>query len=63
MAAKVRDYLAGGARAVWVLDPRRRTVTVHRPGREPESLSRNDTLDGGAVLPGFRLPVAEIFEA
>jgi Uma2 family endonuclease len=62
IAAKVGEYLAAGGRAVWVIDPKRRTVTVHRPGREPETLGADDLLDGGTVLPGFRLPIAEIFE-
>jgi Uma2 family endonuclease len=62
IAAKVREYLAAGAGAVWVVDPARRAVTVHRPGHEPETFSRDEVLDGGSVLPGFRLPVAEIFE-
>lgn len=61
MAAKVGDFLAAGARAVWVVDPSRRSVTVHRPGRLPETLSRADILDGGTAVPGFRLPVREIF--
>jgi Uma2 family endonuclease len=62
MAAKVRDFLAAGARAVWVVDPSREEVTVHRPGRPPETLSRTDTLDAGSAVPGFRLPVRDIFE-
>ncbi len=62
MAAKVRDSLAAGARAVWVVDPSRESVTVHRPRRPPATLSRKDTLDGGSAVPGFRLPVREIFE-
>lgn len=59
---KVRDYLAAGASAVWVIDPRDETVTVHRPGQAPRKLSRRDTLDGAPTLPGFRLPVARIFD-
>ena len=62
IAAKVGEYLAAGAGAAWVVDPGRRTVTVHRPGRKPEILRDADVLDGGTVLPGFRLPVAEILE-
>lgn len=62
MAAKVRDFLAAGARAVWVVDSSRQEVTVHRPGSPPETLSRTDTLKGGSAVPGFRLPVREIFE-
>lgn len=60
---KVEEYLAAGARAVWVVDPQRQTVVVHLSGREPQTLGPSDTLDGGEYLPGFRLPVAEIFEA
>ena len=59
---KVGEYLAAGARAVWVIDPRRRTVTVHRPGCDPFPLGAGETLDGNEILPGFRLPVSEIFE-
>lgn len=62
MAAKVRDFLTAGARAVWVVDPSRETVAVHRPGRPPETLARTEVLDGGSAVPGFRLPVREIFE-
>jgi len=45
-----------------VIDPRRRTVTVHRPGRDPLQLGEGETLDGGGILPGFRLPLSAIFE-
>mgnify|MGYP005838483485 CR=1 FL=1 len=59
--AKVDDYLNAGTALVWVVNPRRRTVTVHRPGHNPVVLRERDTLDGGDVLPGFACPVAEIF--
>ncbi len=58
---KVRDYLEAGARTVWVVEPRTRGVTVHVPGGEPRVLREADVLDGGEVLPGFRLQVAELF--
>ena len=61
MAEQVELYLRGGARLVWVVQPRRRVVTVHAPGREAITLHEGDTLDGGEVLPGFTLPVADIF--
>lgn len=57
VADKVRDYLTAGTRLVWVIDPRRRTVTVHRPGTAPRVLGEDDLLDGGEVLPGFAVPV------
>ena len=62
IAQKVGDYLAAGARAVWVIDPRRETVTIHCYDRVSVTLGLGETLDGGDYLPGFRLPVSEIFE-
>lgn len=57
VAEKVRDYLAAGSRLVWVIDPRRRTVTVHRPEVDPEALGPDDILEGGDLLPGFSISV------
>ena len=57
---KVAIYLRLGVRAVWVVDPRKRTVRIHTSGGE-ELLSAGDDLDGGGLLPGFRYPVAELF--
>ena len=60
-AAKVSAWLAAGARLVWVADPRDASVTVHEPGRTARRRGKSDVLDGGPLLPGFRLPVADIF--
>ena len=59
---KTRDYLAAGTLAVVVVDPRRRAVTVHRPGAEPETLGEADVLAVEDVVPGWRMRVGEIFE-
>ncbi|MBK6770151.1 MAG: Uma2 family endonuclease [Ardenticatenales bacterium] len=61
IARKVREYLAAGARLVWVVDTRRRIVTVHIPGVGPSRVAEGEVLDGGDVLPGFTMPVADIF--
>jgi Uma2 family endonuclease len=58
---KVRDWLDSGCRGVWIVDPRSRTVCVHRSGRKIVMLDETDTLNGDDLLPGFTLPVAEIF--
>lgn len=58
---KVGLYLAGGVAVVWVAEPRRRTVTVHRPGEPAVVVGGGEELDGGDLLPGFRLPVVEVF--
>ncbi len=59
--AKVRDWLQAGCRRVWVVDPRARTVSVHRSPSEVAVLSESDTLTDEDLLPRFRLPVGEIF--
>ena len=61
VARKLAVLLAAGVRAVWVLDPPSRALTVHRTGTAPRVLSGADELTGGAVLPGFACPVAEFF--
>jgi len=60
---KVALCLAAGVRLVWLVHPARRTVTVYAPNDQPRVLGPADTLDGGDVLPGFRLPVAAVFVA
>ena len=58
---KVEDWLEAGARAVWVLNPKRRSVSVYRSMTDVTHLSEDDELDGGDVVPGFRCKVSEIF--
>ena len=58
---KVADYLASGARMVWVVDPRRRCVIVRYPDRAPRVAGENEALDGEDVVPGFRCAVGEVF--
>jgi Uma2 family endonuclease len=58
---KVADWLESGARAVWVINPKRRTVSVYRSMTDVTRLSESDELDGGDVVPGFRCKVSEIF--
>ena len=59
--AKVREYLDAGARMVWVFWPDERGVSVHGPTGEARELGPDDELDGGNVLPGFRVRVSELF--
>lgn len=58
---KVREYLDAGVQLVWVVQPSRRMVTVYYPDRTARLYYDDATLDGGDVLPGFTLPVADIF--
>ncbi len=57
---KTANYLAVGT-TVWIVYPESKTVEVYAPGQKVQTLSADDTLDGGSVLPGFTLALKEIF--
>jgi Uma2 family endonuclease len=59
---KVREYFTHGTKLVWVVDARAGTVVVYTSSVEATTLIRTDTLDGGDILPGFSLPLAELFD-
>ncbi len=59
--AKVRNWLAAGCQVVWVADPNLQTMTVYRGSHEPAIVNNTDELTDDAILPGFRLAVAEVF--
>jgi Uma2 family endonuclease len=61
MAAKREDYFNAGVELVWEIDPDNRTATVYTAPSSGVTLGPSDALDGGAVLPGFRLPLSELF--
>jgi Uma2 family endonuclease len=59
---KVAEWLAHGTQLVFVVNPRRRTVAMHRPNQPVRILSVDDTLDAEDVVPGWSLPVRDLFE-
>lgn len=58
---RIDDFLQAGVPLVWIIDPRRRTVTVHRPDGTSELFDHRHDLTGGPQLPGLRVPVARLF--
>jgi Uma2 family endonuclease len=46
---------------VWVVDPKKRTVQVYTAPDKSVTLTEGQTLDGGNVLPGFKLALRTIF--
>jgi Uma2 family endonuclease len=60
---KIREWIEGGARLVWVIYPATKTVQVIRSLQDREVLGVDDRLSGGDVLPGFSCSVAEIFQS
>ena len=63
---KVREYLAAGSQSVWAVYPPTRAnprrVIVHRPDGATTTYTGNDVITDEELLPGFSLPLAEIFE-
>jgi Uma2 family endonuclease len=62
--AKRREFLAAGTKLVWVIEPLDRTVEVYADPSRPDVMTllrEADTIDGGTVLPGLSLPLAELF--
>lgn len=62
LSRKAHEYLAAGALRVWLVHPRKREVTVHRAGAQPETLGIGDTLRDEEILPGFSLPLSDLFQ-
>ena len=58
---KVAGWLEAGTRAVVVAEPRTRTVTVRPSRTEIRVLTEGDVLDVGEVVPGWTMPVVDIF--
>jgi Uma2 family endonuclease len=62
LVAKAYEYLRAGGELVWVIYPRVRQLYAYTAvGTAPRLYTDADTLDGGAVLPGFSVPIAGLF--
>ena len=58
---KVAAWLASGTRMVLVVNPRGRTVAVRTSEKEARILAEGEIVDGGEVVPGWTLPVSDVF--
>ena len=58
---KLSEYFAAGCRLAWIVDPKTRTADVYTATDECQHLRPTQSLDGGDVLPGFKLPLKELF--
>ncbi len=60
---KVIDFLGAGTRLMWVVYPEAQTVDVYRPDQDVQVVGIDGALDGADVLPGFNLPLGELFKS
>ena len=63
LTAKMAEYLAAGCRLAWLVDPVSRKTTVFQPDAAAREVAFEDVLDGEAVLPEFRLKIADTLPA
>jgi Uma2 family endonuclease len=61
MDRKLRDYFEAGVRLVWFIQPKTQTAAVYTSPTKVRRVGKDQALDGGAVLPGFRLPLKDLF--
>ncbi|MFS8779969.1 Uma2 family endonuclease [Synechococcus sp. W55.1] len=61
--AKMQEYMDNGCRLGWLLDPKAKRVMIYRQGQAPELVEDPETLSGEDVLPGFTLPIRNIWSA
>jgi Uma2 family endonuclease len=61
MRRKLREYFNVGVRLVWLIDPATRTALVYTSPRRKSAITADGVLEGGSVLPGFRLTLQELF--
>ncbi|HUF51603.1 MAG TPA: Uma2 family endonuclease [Longimicrobiales bacterium] len=59
---RIVDYLEAGTALVWAIDPRSRTAMAYRPDGSARLVREHEALDGEDVVPGFSLPLAELFD-
>jgi Uma2 family endonuclease len=63
MELKLADFFAAGCKLAWIIDPQKKTAKVYTSEKRFKELDATGTLDGGKVLPGFELSLAELFAA
>lgn len=62
LKAKMREWLENGVQLAWLIDGRTRTVTIYRPGREPEELADPAVVVGEGPIKGFRLKMSKVWD-
>jgi Uma2 family endonuclease len=59
---KLVEYFENGTRLSWVINPDEESVLVYRSPKPTRLLKLEDNLDGEEILPGFTLPLSQLFQ-
>ena len=60
--AKMEQWIANGADVAWLIDPIEKSVTIYRPGDQPEHLAHPTSVQGTGPIAGFELVMSRIWE-
>jgi Uma2 family endonuclease len=60
---KIKDYFEAGVELVWVVHPRNEMVEVYTAPLTAKKLGKNETLTAEPLLPGFQLPLSQLFRS
>jgi Uma2 family endonuclease len=58
---KNNEYMSNGTKLLWVVYPDEKEIEVHQPNQPVTTLKIDNTLTGKEILPGFNVPIKEIF--
>jgi Uma2 family endonuclease len=58
---KLDEFFTAGCKLAWVIDPRKKTAKVYTSAKKFKELDETGTLEGGKVLPGFKLKLTDLF--
>jgi Uma2 family endonuclease len=61
MERKLKEYFQAGVRLAWLIQPRTQTAEVYTSPTKKVKVAKDEALDGGDVLPGFSLPLKQVF--
>jgi Uma2 family endonuclease len=61
MDRKRKEYFEAGVRLVWIIQPKNHTAVVYTTPKKARRLGKDQALEGGDVLPGFSIPLKELF--
>lgn len=61
LKAKMETWIANGAQLAWMIDPYAATLTIYRPGKEPEVLERPNSVEAETPVAGFRLTTSNLW--
>ena len=62
MTRKLEDYFSAGVKLVWVIDLEKHTALAYTSPKKSTTISASGALDAGRAVPGFKLPVKQLFE-